>query len=419
MRAVRPGASASAVEATRSLIAAHEVEEGKPKPFPVWAFVIGCFVLGVLIAGLYAWKTGRLGGSDGEERYVARATDAMYKNHFADPPGENVKEITDEGLQRYPNDPKILDVRVRAANALTTQAVAQRSAGDVLEALRLARLAHDLDANDASTKRLVEQYEAEVATFSSSAAPPLTKPPGFHLIRPARAASVPTSTKRSSTCRTPRRRSVSPWTSSRTSRRAQVISPIRALPSRDQACLRTRASPRARRNAARPVPPSLGCRCRQNGVEPGGLPPIPPGSGGLRSDKYKALVDVSNASPQVGQSVDLVAHVAPGTGDFADPGFTVAGPSVPPNTRVPATAVGPGTFKTSFTFTSAGKYDITFSTTVDGGKAITARRSLSAVGAPLLPSVTVIVPPAPAPAPAPAPPPAPAPAAPSGSVKWM
>jgi hypothetical protein len=67
---------------------------------------------------------------------------------------------------------------MRAANALVSQAVAQRSAGDVVEALRLARAAFELDPNDASAKRLVEQYEAELAASTSPTATPLPRAPG-------------------------------------------------------------------------------------------------------------------------------------------------------------------------------------------------------------------------------------------------
>ena len=282
-----------------------------------WGVVLACFVLGAGAAGLYAWKTGRLGGEDDEARYVARATAAMYQNHWSEPPGENVKDITDEGLHRFPNDPKLLDVRVRSAQGLSTQAVAQRSAGDVMEALKLARLAHELDPNDASAKRLVEQYESELANFSPSAAPTLATPP-------------------------------------------------------------------APKPGASPAP--------VNSVQPARI-------------QYTALVDLSVPAPKVGQTVELTARVAPNKGDFSDPGFTVSGPSAAP-VRVPAAPTAPGVFKTTYSFTEAGKFDIAFSAQVDG-KSVNAKRTVAAA--------------APAPAPPPAPPaPAPAPApAPTGSVKWM
>lgn len=136
-----------------------------------------CFVLGVTIAAGLAWSMGKLGGGGGadQERYISRATDAMYKNRFSAPPGDNVRDITDEGLKKWPNDHRLLDVRMRAANELVSQAMTQRASGDIVEALRLARVAHELDPNDASAKRLVDQYDSEIATFTTPTATPLGK----------------------------------------------------------------------------------------------------------------------------------------------------------------------------------------------------------------------------------------------------
>ncbi|AKU94200.1 serine/threonine protein kinase [Labilithrix luteola] len=154
-------------------------------------FVVLCFVLGAGLAAVIAWRMGRLGTDDGatEDRYVARATEAMFKNRFVEPPGENVRDITSEGLKRWPNAPRLLDVRMRAANELVTQAIAQRAAGDVAEALRIAKSAHELDPNDASSKRLVDQYEGELANFAASSAPPLKPAPPVNGKVPSVAAS--------------------------------------------------------------------------------------------------------------------------------------------------------------------------------------------------------------------------------------
>jgi hypothetical protein len=78
-----------------------------------------------------------------------------------------------------------------------------RSAGDIVEALRLARMAHELDPNDASARRLVEQYEGELAAFTLPTAPTLGKvpvplpPPGKPVPGPAAtpAASAATAYK--------------------------------------------------------------------------------------------------------------------------------------------------------------------------------------------------------------------------------
>ncbi len=158
-------------------------EPAEPRKSRGILFVVLCFALGMGIAGVWAWKMGKLGGGDGDdERYVARATDAMFKNRFVAPPGDNVRDITDEGLKKWPNDHRLLDVRMRAANELVSQAMVQRTAGDIVEALRLARSAHELDPNDASAKRLVDQYDAELAAFTTPTSPPLKPaPPGLPL----------------------------------------------------------------------------------------------------------------------------------------------------------------------------------------------------------------------------------------------
>ena len=158
-------------------------------------FVLMCFVLGATVAAGLAWSMGKLGGGGGadQERYISRATDAMYKNRFSAPPGDNVRDITDEGLKKWPNDHRLLDVRMRAANELVSQAMTQRASGDIVEALRLARVAHELDPNDASAKRLVDQYDAEIATFTTPTALPLGKvaPPASTGGKPTPPPNVP------------------------------------------------------------------------------------------------------------------------------------------------------------------------------------------------------------------------------------
>ncbi len=148
-----------------------------------------CFVVGVLGAALIAWRMGKLGGDADAERYVARATDAMYKNHFGAPPGENVRDLTDEALRRWPSDRRFADIRERAANELVAQAGSHRAPGEVQEALRLAKLALELDPKDASARRLVEQLEAEIATAPTSSAAPLPPSSAGPAVTPARPVS--------------------------------------------------------------------------------------------------------------------------------------------------------------------------------------------------------------------------------------
>ena len=297
-----------------------------------WMLIASFFLLGVGLAGAWAWKTGKIGPQDEsaeEERYVARATDAMFKNRFDEPSGENVKDLTDEGLRRWPGDRRLMDIRVRTANALTSQAIAQHATNDVHEALKLARIARQLDPNDAAAKRLVEQYEAELASFSASAAPPLTKPPASHAPPP----------------------------------------PLGGTPKH-------------------PNPPSSASSAQPSAAHV----------------EYKALVDVSVATPRLGQTVDMTAKVMPQKGELGDPGFTIAGPGVPGGVRVPAITAAPGVFKASYAFLEAGKFEIQFTAQAEGGKGPSAKRTVVASADP---------PPSPAP-PASTPAPAPMP-----SVKWM
>jgi hypothetical protein len=182
-----------ASHAPRSTRRSSSVDVDEPRSSRGLAFVVLCFVLGACLAAGWAWKMGKLGGTAevDDEAYVTRASDALYKHRFVAPAGENVRDITDEGLKKWPNDRRLLDVRMRAASELLTQATAQRSAGDIVEALRLARGAHDLDPNDASAKRLVDQYEAELAAFTTPTAPPLGKPPVVPSGKPVAPATVP------------------------------------------------------------------------------------------------------------------------------------------------------------------------------------------------------------------------------------
>jgi len=284
-------------------------------------FVLLCFVLGAMIAAGVAWKMGKLGGDDGEDRFVARATDAMYKNRFADPAGDNVRDITDEGLRRWPGSRRLIDVRTRASSALVVKAQGARSSGDVADALRLAKLARELDPNVAAAKRLVDQYEAELATFAAPSAAPLDKP----------------------------------------------------------APLATGAT-----GSGKPLAPQAG---------------------------HKVLLEIG--LPRVGQGTELTARVAPPKGTFVEPTFVVTGPGAPSGARVLASSPVAGVFLGSYAFVEPGKYEIAFTTQIDG-KTLRATRTLVA-GDPSAPRPPASATPAPT-APTPTAPPT---AAPSASVKWM
>jgi serine/threonine-protein kinase len=92
--------------------------------------------------------------------YVERANDAIRNHHWDTPPGDNVKEITDEGLQRYPGNAALIDVRLRAAEEMVATALGKKYAGDVEGALGIARLALDFAPSSTTAQHLVEELEA-------------------------------------------------------------------------------------------------------------------------------------------------------------------------------------------------------------------------------------------------------------------
>src|SRR5262249_22926296 len=120
---------------------------------------------------------------------------------------------------------------------------------------------------------------------------------------------------------------------------------------------------------------------------------------------YKALVDVSVATPRLGQTVDLTARIAPNKGDFDAPGFTIVRPGVPRGARMPAQNPSPAVFKASYAFLEAGRFEITF-TTQEDGRPISAKRSVTASSPTPTPTAPTPTPTAPTPSP-------------PGSVKWM
>jgi serine/threonine-protein kinase len=141
--------------------------------FRTAALVALCFLLGVLVAAVAAYKMGRAGPDAGREELVSRTQDALGRRHFVEPPGDNVRDLSAEGLRRWPGDSRLVQARARAAEELVGQASAAK--GD--EALRLARLARDLDPANAQAKKLVSELEEGSPTPPTSSSAPPTVPP--------------------------------------------------------------------------------------------------------------------------------------------------------------------------------------------------------------------------------------------------
>jgi hypothetical protein len=140
--------------------------------------VLLCFFIGVAGATGIAYKLGRIGSSaavaSSLDDAVSRATDAFRNRRFDAPSGDNVKDITDDALRRFPNDSRLLEIRSHAANDLVTVAIEQRQAGAALDALRALKLALELHPEERSAKTLMDQYETELRATTTLA--PLDPP---------------------------------------------------------------------------------------------------------------------------------------------------------------------------------------------------------------------------------------------------
>jgi serine/threonine protein kinase len=137
--------------------------------------IIFCFVFGAIVAAVLLFKMGLLGPAaeaNTLEVRVSRADEAMRHKRWDTPPGDNVRDLTDDGLYRWPKDARLLDIRERAADELVKEAVGRKFEGDLPEALHLAKLANQLDPTDTTAAHLVEEYEQEAKTPPVAPLPP-------------------------------------------------------------------------------------------------------------------------------------------------------------------------------------------------------------------------------------------------------
>ena len=138
--------------------------------------VVTCLLVGMAGASLALYQTGMFGQTVGQsslDEAVAHADEALKHSRWDTPPGDNVRDITNDGLARWPREARLLDVRGRATGELVKEAVGQQLAGDLPGALHLAHLAKELDPTDTTAQHLVDDYEraARKAALDASPAP--------------------------------------------------------------------------------------------------------------------------------------------------------------------------------------------------------------------------------------------------------
>ncbi len=133
---------------------------------------IGCFLVGAGGSAAVAYKMGLVGAPAGQhtlDQQVDLADKAVDDKRWDSPPGDNVRDLTTEGLKRWPNDPRLLAVRAEATDKLVKDALGERYLGHEDKALHLARLAHELDPTDETATKLATDLEAAESTAEAGA----------------------------------------------------------------------------------------------------------------------------------------------------------------------------------------------------------------------------------------------------------
>jgi len=133
-------------------------DEGSPQRRLL--LVLSCFVVGVALTLLVAHRLGAFAKPEPSlETYAERARAAASARAFDDPPGENVKDITDAALRRWPGAAAIVEIRRDVARELVERAH-QLKSGEPRRALRLMELALELDPESEKARDLQAELAA-------------------------------------------------------------------------------------------------------------------------------------------------------------------------------------------------------------------------------------------------------------------
>lgn len=136
-----------------------------------WLLIAACFVVGGAIAFLIAQKMGVFAPPEpGVDAYATRASDAVAAKAWNTPPGENVRDITDAALRRWPGAPSIVKVRARASGELVQEATNMRGS-EPSRAYALAELAVELDPGNEKARNLMSEIGREQSAGDAEPAP--------------------------------------------------------------------------------------------------------------------------------------------------------------------------------------------------------------------------------------------------------
>ncbi len=147
-----------------------------PPPRPVtWrTFALIASLLVIVPAGalLVSHAFGKRGADARSfDATLEAAQEALDKRAWDAPPGNNVKELTDKLLAESPGDHRVLSLRSKAAEGVLVDGMRARSSGaGTTEALRLFRLALELDPSLDTARDFVRELEQQQAGAASSTA---------------------------------------------------------------------------------------------------------------------------------------------------------------------------------------------------------------------------------------------------------
>jgi hypothetical protein len=124
--------------------------------------------------------------------YLARTRHALADARYVTPPGENVHELVQEGLKRWPNEPHLLELRSTASGELVMRSMVAQRTGDVSGARELARQATVLDPTDHFASLQWKQCDQAWKTYSADPSAPTGR---ARVLFDAEPATVPTGQK--------------------------------------------------------------------------------------------------------------------------------------------------------------------------------------------------------------------------------
>ncbi len=150
---------------------------------------VASLLVGVIGAATLAYRFGYVGPHESDpnslESYRKRANAAFQAQHWDSPAGDNVQDLTNDGLAKYPHDPRLLEIRAESTDELVKDAVAEKYLGHLDQAAHLAKLAHQLDPTDVAAEHLAAEYaQSSDAAADAGVATPIRDAGNAHTPNP-------------------------------------------------------------------------------------------------------------------------------------------------------------------------------------------------------------------------------------------